>query len=80
MLEKEFKYYLENQQELVKKYNGKYLVIRDNDVIGAYDKESDALFKSEEKYPLGTFLIQKCTPGDEAYTQTFHSKVLFAKI
>ncbi len=26
---------------------------------------------------LGTFLIQECTEGDSAYTQTFHSRVIF---
>jgi len=38
MLEKEFKYYLDNQQDLVKKYNGKFIVIVEDKVIGAYDK------------------------------------------
>ena len=36
-LEKEFKYYLEKQEELVKKYNGKVLVIKDCEVIGVYN-------------------------------------------
>ena len=26
---------------------------------------------------LGTFLIQECTEGDSAYTETFHSRVIF---
>jgi len=33
MLEKEFKYYIEHQEELLQKYNGKYLVIIDENVI-----------------------------------------------
>ena len=37
MLEKEFTYYLDHQSELVEKYNGKFLVIKGEDVIGVYD-------------------------------------------
>jgi UDP-N-acetylglucosamine 2-epimerase len=78
MLEKEFQYYLDNQQELVKKYNGKVIVIIGNEVVGVYKNELDALKESQKEYEQGTFLIQKCTPGNEAYTQTFHSRVTFA--
>ncbi|OAV71237.1 hypothetical protein Barb6_01490 [Bacteroidales bacterium Barb6] len=78
MLEKEFKYYLDNQEELVEKYNGKHLVIVGHEVIGAYNDAMDALVESRKKYEQGTFLIQLCTPGEEAYTMTFHSRVTFA--
>ncbi len=77
-LEKEFDYYLKHQDELVKKYNGKFIVIKDCAVIGDYDSELEAVEKTTEKYELGTFLVQKCEPGSESYTQTYHSRVLFA--
>jgi len=77
MLEKEFKYYLANQQELVKTYLGKYLVIKDEKVIGAYDSREYALQETTKVHPMGTFLIQLCSPGDTAYSQTFHSRVLY---
>ena len=77
-LEKEFKYYLSHQDELVKKYNGKILVIKDQRVIGDYNSEAQAIQDTVKKHPLGTFLIQKCEPGAESYTQTFHSRVAFA--
>jgi hypothetical protein len=34
MLDKEFRYYLDNQSDLVKKYNGRFIVIIDNEVVG----------------------------------------------
>lgn len=68
MLEKEFQYYLDNQDDLVKKYNGKYLVIKDTSVVGVYDDEDVAYFDAVEKYGLGNFILQLCTPGEEAYT------------
>jgi len=76
-LEKEFKYYLEHQSELVKKYNGKFIVIKNREVIGAFDSELEAIEKTAEKHELGTFLVQKCEPGSESYTQTYHSRVAF---
>lgn len=78
MLEKEFQYYLKNQSELVKKYNGKYIVIIGEKVVGDYNNEQDAYTESEKKYKLGTFLIQLCVPGDSAYTQSYHTRVAFA--
>jgi len=32
-----FMRYLENQNKLVTDFNGKYFVIRDNDVVGVYE-------------------------------------------
>ena len=74
-LEKEFTFYLEHQDELVEKYNGRFIVIKDCKVIGVFDSELEAVEKTAEKYELGTFLVQKCEPGIESYTQTYHSRV-----
>lgn len=79
MLEKEFKYYIENQNELVKKFLGKFIVIKDNQVIGDYDSQSEAYSETIKTHSIGTFLIQHCMPGTENYTQTFHSRVVFNK-
>lgn len=78
MLENEFKYYLDHQAELVEKYNGKFLVIKGNEVIGVYDAEDVAFFETGKKYEPGTFLIQFCEAGDSSYTQVYHSRVSFA--
>lgn len=74
-LKQEFEYYLRNQKALVKKYEGKYLVIKDCKVTGAYDSELEAYRDAHSKFEAGTFLIQPCTPGEESYTQTFYSRV-----
>lgn len=76
-LEREFDYYIEHQEELVKEYNGKFIVIKDCKVIGSYDSEIEAIKETVKDHSLGTFLVQKCTPGKESYTQTFHSRVSF---
>jgi hypothetical protein len=76
MLEKEFQYYLDNQKDLVEKYNEKFIVIKDNMVIGVYDSHSEAYNTTLKSHELGTFLIQHCLSGNLGYTQTFHSQVI----
>ena len=78
MLEQEFKYYLEHQDELVKKYNGQYLVIHGNKVQQSFEKQMDAYQWGTRHFELGTFLLQLCTPGDAAYTATFRSRLTLA--
>jgi len=77
-LDKEFQWYLNHQEELVEKYNGRFIVIKENEVIGDYDKIGDAVRETAKKHEMGTFLVQKCSPGDQDYTQTFRSRVRFA--
>lgn len=77
-LEREFQYYLDHQEELVARYNGKYIVIINQQVVGSYDAEIEAIEESSKNYDLGTFLVQKCEPGSDSYTQTYHSRVAFA--
>ena len=71
-----FEYYKANQEDLVQKYRGKFIVIKDKQVLGAYDDQLVAVTETEKAgYELGTFLVQKVEPGTGAYTQTFHSRV-----
>ena len=77
-LRKEFQYYLEHQNELVKQYKGKFIVIKNNKVIGDYDSELEAVTNTSQQHELGTFLVQKCEPGTSSYTQTYHSRAIFA--
>lgn len=79
MLETEFQYFLDHQDELVKKYKGKFIVIKDNKVIGAYDTFVDAYFLTqtqEQGAKLGTFLIQECLPGEECYTTYVRGNIM----
>lgn len=75
MLKNEFEYFLKHQKELVDKYEGKFIVIKNQVIIGVYDSEIEAVNETSEKEKLGTFLVQKCEPGDSSYTQNFHSRV-----
>ena len=76
-LAKEFKYYIDHQDELAGRYDGKVIVIKNQEVIGEYDSKITALNETTKTHKIGTFLIQKCQPGRASYTQIFHSRVAF---
>jgi hypothetical protein len=76
MLKKEFQYYLDHQHELIKKYNGKIIVIINDQVIGEYNSKKDAYLDSIKKYEPGTFLIIECAPGADSYTIHQRSRII----
>ena len=75
MMDKEYKYYMDNQKKFLEKYSGKVIVIKDESVVGVYDDEPSAYQDAISKFELGTFLIQRCVSEKEGI-QTFHSRVI----
>ncbi len=79
MFGKELQYYIDNQEQLVNLYNGKHLIIKDEQVQGAYDTSREAYDAGREAYEPGTFIIQPCFPGKESYQRAVWSpRVLFS--
>ena len=78
IVHEEFLYYLDHQDELVEKYDGKVIVLVNHAVVATYPNVEDAYFASIKKYKPGTFLIQLCTPGPGAYTVRAHSRYLLS--
>lgn len=74
-LKNEFQFYKENQTELVSKYEGRFIVIKNEKVIGDYDSEIEAYQETQKTHKLGSFLIQKAEEGKDSYSQTFYSRV-----
>ena len=72
-LEREFNFYLRHQKEFVKKHNGKHIVLKDRKVVGVYKTDWDAFVESQKRHKLGTFLIQRVSPGQKDYTQIIYS-------
>jgi len=75
MLEKEYDYYLKNIDSLKDKYLNKFIVIKDDEVIGVYDDRTDALKKTAKKHKLGTFLIQQIVKDETKLFRKFYSRV-----
>ena len=68
---KNFRYYIKHQDELVAKYNGKYVVIADQKVIGTYDDEIEAINKGAERYERGSYLVHLVGPGESNYIRVY---------
>lgn len=77
MLEQEFNYFNTHEKELVKLYNGKFIAIVGEKVVGAFDSELIAYQKMKEKYGLGKFLLQHCIPSKDRFIQRYYSRVAF---
>ena len=75
MLEKEFQYYIEHENELLSKYSGNYIIIVGNEIVGVYSDKKKAYFDSIKKYSLGTFFMKQCLPN--TFVQTFQSQTSF---
>jgi len=77
-LDKEFDFYRENQDALVKKYDGRFLVIKNREVIGDYESLEEAYLQTVDAgHVPGTFLLQYCEAGEESFTETYQSRVTF---
>jgi hypothetical protein len=76
-LQREFAWYLKHQADLVAQFNGRVVVIKDEQVIGDFADVAEAVRATQVAHPIGTFLVQKVEPGPDAYTATFHSRVSF---
>ena len=71
MQRKDFNWFLNNYDNLFKQYGHKFLVIKDEHVLGAFDTVREALDNTHEE--LGTFIVQECDGTREAYTNTIAS-------
>lgn len=72
-LKKNLDWYIENQQDLSAKYNGKILLIVDQGLIEAFDSMEHAYEAAVNSYAPGTFTLQPCSPDSDSYTLTLYS-------
>jgi hypothetical protein len=77
-LKAEFEYYQANQDELVSRYDGKTIVLKNCKVLGEYDSYLAAFTETVKNHKRGTFLIQQVSEGTEAYTATIHTPGVLA--
>ncbi len=58
-LEEELKTYEENKSELVKKANGKYVLIKGKTIVDIFESEQDAIKMGIGKFGNVPFLVKK---------------------
>lgn len=68
MFDTEMEYFLDHQEELVEKYGGRILVLRGTSVQGDFPSLLEAYLFAKERFDAGTYMIQPCVPGRDAYT------------
>ncbi len=66
-MEAEFKYYLDNQDTLVRQHKGKFVIVKGQQVIGVHDTEEEAIRETMKEHELGTFLVQFVEAGGRKY-------------
>ena len=69
----EMTYFVRNQDALVRRYDGRTLVIRGTKIEGVYDSHLEAYLAAKARFAPGSFMIQRCEPGRQAYTVTVSS-------
>ena len=72
-----FDWFVKNQEDLSKKYNGKFVVIKDCEIVDSFADEDQAYFYAKKKYGLGNFLIQQCIPGEESYSMQISTPYIY---
>ena len=70
---KNLEWYIANQQELAKKYNGKILLIVDQKLVKAFDNMEQAYTEASKSYIAGTYTLQPCSPDSDSYTLMLYS-------
>lgn len=70
---RDFDFFIENYEKLYQKYGHKFLVIRNQEILGSYDSELSAINITSEKYPIGSFIVQECNGDESAYTNYISS-------
>ena len=75
MLEREYKYYQNNKNNIIKKYKGQFVVIKASQIVGDYSSREEALKESVKEYKLGEFLIQEVSDKKDEQIQRFYSRV-----
>ena len=65
MLERERQYFSEHLVELLSQHLGKFVVIRDDELIGAFNTIEEALADGARRFGLTPFLVRQVTNATE---------------
>lgn len=65
MLEKEIKYFEANISEWLKEFPGKFVLIKDENLIGPFDNQKDALVEGARRFGNQSFLVRKVEESED---------------
>jgi hypothetical protein len=72
-----YEWFEKNLPDLVKKYDDRYVVIKNKAVIAVYPTFDNALDETLKTEEPGTFIIQLCSLDESRTTLKFYSRVRF---
>lgn len=79
MCDSNYNFFTSNIDNLCQAHENKYVVIKNQGVIGVYDSFKEAYTETIKKEELGTFLIQLCSKDEAKTVNCFYSNnVVFA--
>ena len=78
MQEQDFDFFLQNMEKLYKTYGHKFLAIKNQQILGAYDNFNDALEEMLKYEEVGTFLIQECFQNKDECVHHFQGNVMLS--
>ena len=59
MLDREFQTFQQNKPNLVKNHVGKFVLIKDDEIIGIFENELDAIKQGNEQFKDSHFLVNE---------------------
>jgi len=65
MLEKERQYFSDHHAELISRYLGKFVVVKDDQLIGAFNTIEEALAEGARRFGLEPCLVRQVTAAEE---------------
>lgn len=72
--------YIEQQDVLLKDFDGRIIAMKDGQCLGAFENKIDAYRDMVSKgYKEGEYIIVRCTQGDSEYTSYFANWFIFGE-
>lgn len=76
-MNKDYDYFMENRASIIAGHEDKYVVIKDQNVVGYFDDEKVALIAMKD-HLLGSFIIQKCVTAQKDIIEFYSMGIVFA--
>ena len=78
MLDREFQTFQENKPNLVKNHMGKFVLIKNDTIIGIFENELDAVKQGNQQFKDSYFLVNEIT--DEEFRIRFIPSLVRARL
>ena len=65
MLETERQFYEENLEAWLRQYAGRFVLVKDRELVGVFDTVNDALAEGARRFGLQSFLVRRVEPAQQ---------------